>query len=101
MAQDNHKPKSSVTQFLYDWKLKLAILSAIVVPTVTATGSFYKMEIRFNEKNALTEEKIKNLELDVQRNFADKPTMVRLQDDVTKLREDTAEIKALLKRKLR
>jgi len=101
MAHENPKSKSQVTQFLYDWKLKLAILSAIVVPSVTATGSFYKMEIRFNEKNAQTEEKIKNLELDVARNFADKPTMVKIQDDVTKLREDTAEIKALLKRKLR
>lgn len=100
----SHEPKSKgsqVTQFLYDWKLKIAILSAILVPTVTATASFYKMEIRFNEKNSLTEDKIRSLEVDMARNFADKPTMIKLQDDVTKLREDTAEIKALLKRKLR
>lgn len=95
------KHKSQVTQFLYDWKLKLAILTAIVVPTVTATGSFYKMQIQFNEKSTETEKKIKDLELEVNKNFADKPTMVKLQEDVTKLREDTAEIKALLKRKLR
>lgn len=96
------KPKgSAVTQFLYDWKLKLAILSAIVIPSVTATGSFYKMEMRFNEKNQQTEDRINRLEVDTVRNYADKPTMVKLQDDVTKLREDTAEIKALLKRKLR
>lgn len=101
MSQESHKPKGQVTQFLYDWKLKLAILTAIVVPSVTATGAFYKMETRLNEKNFQTENRISKLEVDTVRNFADKPTMVKLQDDVAKLREDTSEIKALLKRKLR
>lgn len=102
MSQESTKPKSNtVTRFLYDWKLKLAILSAIIVPSVTATGSFYKMEIRLNEKNQQTENRISKLEVDAMRNYADKPTMVKLQDDVTRLREDTAEIKALLKRRLR
>jgi hypothetical protein len=99
MSQD-HK-QSKVTTFLYDWKLKLAILTAIVIPTITATGSYYKLEIRLNEKNQQTENRISKLELDASKNFADKPSMVKLQDDVTKLREDTAEIKAILKRKLR
>ncbi len=101
MAHESKSKSNPVTQFLYDWKLKLAILSAIVIPSVTATASFYKMEIRFNDKNQQTEDRINKLEVDTVRNYADKPTMIRLQDDVTKLREDTAEIKALLKRKLR
>lgn len=94
------KAKGHVTQFLYDWKLKLAILSAIVIPTVTATGSFYKMEARLNEKNYQTENRISKLELDSERNFADKHTMLKLQEDVAKSREDIAEIKTLLKRRL-
>lgn len=103
MSSENTKlkPGTQVSQFLYDWKLKLAILSAVVIPSVTATGSFYKMEIRLNEKNQQTESRISRLELDTQRTFADKPTLTKLQDDVAKLREDTAEIKALLKHKLR
>lgn len=100
MSNDN-KSKSQTTQFLYDWKLKIGILFAIIVPSVTATGSFYKMQIRLDEKNQQTENRISKLELDSERNFADKPTMLKLQDDVVKLREDTAEIKVLLKRKLR
>lgn len=99
MSHDS-KAKGTVTKFLYDWKLKLAIASAIIVPTTVATGNFFKMEMRLNEKNQLTENRISKLELDSERNFADKPSMVKLQTDVTQLRVDTAEIKALLKRKL-
>lgn len=98
---DSKENASPVSKFLYDWKLKLAILSAIVVPSVSATGSFYKMELRLTEQNQQTELKIRSIELDTAKNFADKQAVLKLQEDVAKLREDTAEIKAMLKRSLR
>lgn len=92
---------SNKTKFLYDWKLKLGILLAILTPAVTATGSFYRLEIRLNEKNQQTENRINKLELDAERNFATKQTMDKLSGDVSNMRDDLIEIKTLLKRKLR
>lgn len=89
------------SKFLYDWKLKLGILAAIVTPSVTATAAFFKLELRLNEKTYQVENRVNKIELDAERNFADKKTMQELSGDVRALREDMVEIKTLLKKKLK
>lgn len=92
---------SKETSFLYDWKLKLGILAAIVMPTVTATAAFYKLEARLNEKSFQTENRINKVELDVERNFADKRTVDDMHKDINKMQNDITEIKTLLKRRFK
>lgn len=86
--------------FLSNWKTKLALLSAIVIPTATATGSFYKLQLNLAEKQSVTDKRISDVELSAERNFADKHTMDKMRDDVSKIHEDVSEIKTLLKNRL-
>lgn len=77
------------------WKLRIALISAIVIPTVTATGAFYDLHTKLAEKDT----KIVDLELRVNQNFADKPTMKKVQEDVQEIKSGIVEIKTLLKRR--
>lgn len=81
--------------FLNVWKLRIALLSAIIIPTVTATGAFYDLKAKIQEKDT----KIVDLELKITKNFADKPTMQKVQDDLQEVKSGIVEIKTLLKRR--
>lgn len=85
---------------LRSWKLKLALLAAIVAPSVTATGAYYKLQIQLTEKNQQTENRISGLELQSVKNFADKPTMDDMRRNVEHMQQDIAEIKTILRNKL-
>lgn len=88
------------TQLLRSWKLKLAVLAAIVMPSVTATGAYYKLQIQLTEKNQQTENRMNRLEITSIENFADKPTMEDMRKNVEQMRNDITEIKTILRNKL-
>lgn len=93
--------KSTESDLLKNWKLKLGLLMAIISPSVAATGAYYKLQINLSERNQVTESKVKDLELQVERNFASKQTMDKVQNDISGLKNDMTEIKVLLQRKLK
>lgn len=93
--------KSAETNILTNWKLKLGILFAVISPTVTGTAAYYNLQIKLDEKNQITQEKINQLELRTEKNFASKETMEKIRDDMNRVKEDIVEIKVLLKRKLK
>lgn len=90
---------SGEQKFITAWQAKLALLAAIVIPTVTATGAFHSIETKMSERDAAVNQRISEVELRVEKNFADKTTMKELQDDVKALRNDMVEIKTLLRQR--
>lgn len=90
---------SHEAKILSAWQTKFALLAAIVVPTITATGAFFKIDTKMAERETQINQRISDVELRVEQNFADKPTMREMQQDIKALRSDMVEIKVLLKRK--
>lgn len=86
---------------LKNWKAKLALLSAIVVPTVSATGAFFGLKTEMVEKEAAINSRISSVELRTEQNFADKPSMNKMQDNLQHLRDDVSDMKNDLKTLLR
>lgn len=82
--------------FLKNWHLKLAIIGALVMPAITATGAFYDLKAKMQEKDAAVSAKISALELSSTKEFADKNTLKEVQEDVKRMRDDVTEIKTLL-----
>lgn len=79
---------------LKNWKAKIALIAAVVVPSVTATGAFYK-----TKEDVVS--RISAVELRTEQNFADKTTMNRMQDNIQHLRDDLGDVKSDLKLLLR
>ena len=93
--------RSAENILLTNWKLKIAILLAVISPTVTGTAAYYKLQIQLEDKNQITLEKVSQLELQAEKNFASKSTMESIKGDVSEMKQDLIEIKTLLKHKLR
>lgn len=74
------------------WKTILGILTAIVIPAVTATSAFYDLKEDVNTK-------INAVQLDTQRNFVQKETLKEIRSDIKDIRRDVSEIKTLIIRK--
>lgn len=89
------------TDLLKNWKLKLAILAAIVVPTITATGAFYDLKAKIVEKEVAVNDRINSLELQNQKNFVDKDTVKEIRSDIKEMRSEITEIKNILIRRTR
>ncbi len=83
---------------LESWSIKLALLTAITLPTITATGAYFKLDSKIQEKEALVTQRVTTLELDSSRSFADKADLKEMQLDIKQMREDIVEIKTMLKR---
>lgn len=81
---------------LKNWKLKLGLLAAIVVPSVTATGAFYDLKAKIVEKETAVHLRMNEIELTNQRNFADKDTIKEIRSDIKDMRSDISEIKTLI-----
>jgi hypothetical protein len=79
---------------LKKWQLMLAILGSILVPTVTATGAYFK-------KFSQVDEKINKLEVDTVKSYVDKDSFKRLDDRTRRMENDLVEIKTIVKQKLR
>lgn len=74
---------------------------AIVLPTVTATGAFYDLKAKIVEKEVAVNERISDIELNTQRNFADKDTIRDMRNDIKDMRNEMSEIKTLIIRRSR
>ena len=81
---------------LSNWKAKLAILTAIVFPTVTATGAFYGLKANMADTEYSLTQKINNVQLEVEKNFADKRSLDEIKSDIKEIQRD---IKLLLLKK--
>lgn len=101
MTKLHEAEKSAEQNFLKHWHLKLVVLAAIVTPTVTATGAYYGIRERAAADKMEVSDRVSKLELDVQRNFADKPSMEQLDQRTRRMETDITEIKTILKTKLR
>jgi hypothetical protein len=88
------------TKFLENWKAKLAVLSAIVLPTITATGAFYDLKASITEKETVVNQRISALELETTKTFADKESIKDLRTEMKEMRadfnKDLNEIKTLI-----
>lgn len=84
---------------LKSWKLKLALLAAIVVPTITATGTYYDLKAKIVEKETAVNSRISEIELNNTKNFADKDTIKDMRNDIKEIRDNVSELKTLIIRK--
>ncbi len=77
------------------------MLATIVVPTVTATGAFYDLKAKITEKENAVNSRISDIELNNEKNFADKDTIKDIRNDIKDMRSEVSEIKMLIIRKSR
>lgn len=97
MSQDFKKELT----ILESWKLKLAIVSAIVFPTITATGAFYGLKSEMKDQQAIVQNKISQIELQSQREFVDKETVKDLRGDMKMMQRSIDELKEIMLRSKR
>jgi hypothetical protein len=86
-------------KLLERWTLWVGLLSAIVVPTVTATGAYFKLDSKIQEREAIVTERISSLELQTTKSFAEKNDLKEIREDIKQLRNDVTEIKTMLQRR--
>lgn len=101
MTKQHESEKSSEQNLLKNWHLRLVVLAAVVMPTITATGAYYGVRERVAADKAEVSERVNKLELSVERNFADKSSMQQLDQRTRRMETDITEIKTILKTKLR
>ena len=87
--------------FLKSWKVKLGLLTAIIIPTITATGAFYDLKASILEKEQAVNARISAVELQTEKNFADKTALQDMRNDIKEIRGEVSEIKTILIRKTR
>jgi hypothetical protein len=92
---------SNETTILKKWHLKLAILSGIVIPTATATGSYWKLRLNQTTETAQVNERISKVELQAEKSFVDKESFQNLDQRSRRMENDITEIKTILKTKLK
>lgn len=90
-----HEHKKELT-VLESWKLKIAVISAIVFPTITATGAFYGLKSEIKDNQVQVQEKISRLELQSQREFVDKDTVRDLRGDMKQMQRSIDELKEIM-----
>lgn len=84
---------------LASWKIKLAILAAIITPSVTVTGAYYKVQSNVAETKAEIDRRVNAVELSTQKSFAEKSDLKDMQRKIDQVRDDVVEIKSILKRR--
>lgn len=83
------------------WQLKLAILTAIIVPSITGSSAYYGLQEKMNSNRAYTDQRLSTLELKLSDGFADKSSFQRIDERTQKIEKDIVEIKTLLKQRFR
>lgn len=91
----------SQLSLLKTWHLKLALLGMIITPAITATGAYYGLQNKIQSDKAEITERVSKLELDSEKNFADKASLRSVDTRMQHMEVDLAEIKTLLKNRLR
>ena len=91
----------SQNEVLKNWHLKILVLSGLIVPTITATGAYYSIQNKLSENASKNENRITQLELQSNQQFADKNTLKEMQDEQRQMHDDILEIKTILNKKFR
>lgn len=89
------------TSLLRNWKFKIAILTAIVTPTITATGAYYDLKSRVEQNDTNNSARLVKLELQSNNQYADKATLNAVQAELRDTHDDVIAIKTFLTRKLK
>lgn len=83
----------SENELLRNWRVKVALLVALISPTVAATGAYYDLKGDVNNR-------ISAVELRSEQTFADKQAIKDIQTELRQTHDDVIEIKTLLSHKL-
>ena len=78
------------------WRTRIGLLMAIVIPTITVTGSFYSAKLDAQDRESKLVERISALEVRSGKEFADKDDLREIRDDIKQLRTEVSEIKTIL-----
>ncbi len=84
------------TKLVRGWRAKIGLLTAIILPTVAATGSFYSVKIDAQDRESKLVERISAIEVKSGKEFADKDDLREMRDDIKQLRTEVSEIKTIL-----
>lgn len=76
-------------KILRSWKLRLALLAAILSPAVTATGAYYNLKSEMKSTVEVAKDQ-------VDAKYARKETIEDLKENVRDMRQDIKDIKDLL-----
>lgn len=79
--------------------MKLGVLFGIVMPTLTASGAYWGVKLQIEEKNRQVSDRVSKIELDNEKNFADKDSLQGLTREVQSIHDDVIQIKALLQKR--
>lgn len=96
---DNTKSKELV--ILKNWHLKLLILAGILAPAVSGMSAYFGIKERALLDKVEITKRLSDLELEVNKNYADKASIQSIDTRVRRMELDLAEIKFLLKSKLK
>ncbi len=88
---------STELKLLQNWHIKLALLAAIVLPTIAVTSAFSDVKETILRKDAAVHQRVSEVELKVEQNFADKKTVKQIHTELQQLQINMVEIKTLLK----
>lgn len=89
------------TSLLRNWRVKIALLMAIIMPTITATGAYYDLKNRVDQVDSRGSERVTKLELQLNQQFVDKATLQDVQAELRSTHDDVIQIKTFLSRKLK
>lgn len=91
MKQDQNTVERN---FLRGWKLRIALLAAIVSPAITATGAYYNMKADLKAE-------IVDAKDQIDAKYVRKESLDDLKEDVHDVKQDVKDIKNLLIRRSR
>lgn len=89
------------SSLLKNWQIKIALLTSIVMPTITATGAYYNLSDKMTASKTEYSEKVSSLELKITQSFADKASLQRIDERTQKIQNDITELATIVKRRLR
>jgi hypothetical protein len=94
-----HKPSSESPEVkvLQKWHITLAVIVGIAAPCITATGAYWGLKLQIEEKHRAVSDRISKVELDTEKDFANKTTLDDLSTEVKHMHDDVLEIKTFLK----
>lgn len=76
-------------KLLRNWKLRIALLTAIISPAVTGTAAYFNMKDSFKEA-------IRQSEQETEKKYVRKEAMESIKDDLTDVKSDVKDIKNFL-----
>jgi cell division protein FtsL len=89
VAQTPNRTVNIELSLLKSWKLKIALLLAIITPAVSVTGAYYNLKADVGSQISQAQNKIDE-------KYVSKDSFRDMKEDVKDVREDVKEIKRFL-----